>query len=78
MHMLLNESHSAIFARPCVLWTVLPCSSGYHLERGGMSLHDAVGTNCKRAQLLIIKVQVSSICAKGCMLDDGVCILILT
>ena len=27
--------------------TALPCSSGYHLERGGMPLHDAVGINCK-------------------------------
>ena len=26
-----------------MLWT----SGGYHLERGGMSLHDAVGINCK-------------------------------
>ena len=27
--------------------TALPCSGGYHLERSGMSLHDAVGLNCK-------------------------------
>ena len=48
--------------------TALPCSGGYHLERGGMPLHDAVGINCKRAQLLKIKAQVSSIWAKGCIL----------
>ena len=24
------------------------CSSGYHMERGGMPLHDAVGINCKK------------------------------
>ena len=24
------------------------CSGGYHMERGGMPLHDAVGTNCKK------------------------------
>ena len=29
--------------------TALPCSGGYHLERGGMPLHDAVGVNCKNA-----------------------------
>ena len=26
--------------------TALPCSGGYHMERGGMPLHDAVGINC--------------------------------
>ena len=41
----------------------------YHLERGGMPLNDAVGVNCKRALLLKVKAQVSSILAKGCMLD---------
>ena len=25
--------------------TALPCSGGYHLERGGMPLHDAVVIN---------------------------------
>ena len=34
---------------------------------------DAVGTNYNKAQLLKIKEQVSSILAKGCMLDDCVC-----
>ena len=28
--------------------TVLPLSGGYHLERGEMPLHDAVGINCKK------------------------------
>ena len=27
--------------------TALPCSGSYHMERGGMQLHDAVGINCK-------------------------------
>ena len=31
-----------VFFRP-----VLPCSGDYHMERGGMPLHDAVGINCK-------------------------------
>ena len=47
--------------------TALPCSGGYHLEKGGMPLHDAIGINCKRAQQKI-KAQVSSIWAKGCIL----------
>ena len=32
---------------PVFFWTALPCSGGYHMERGGMLLHDAVGINCK-------------------------------
>ena len=27
--------------------TAFPCSGGYHMERGGMPLHDAAGINCK-------------------------------
>ena len=27
--------------------TALQCSAGYHMEMGGMPLHDTVGTNCK-------------------------------
>ena len=29
-------------------WTILPCSGGYHMERGGMPLPDAVGINCEK------------------------------
>ena len=41
------------FTLPFLLGTVffrtaVPCSCGYHMERGGMSLHDAVGINCKK------------------------------
>ena len=39
----------------------------YHMERGGMPLHDAVGVNCKRGLLLKIKVQVPDIWGKGHM-----------
>ena len=53
--------------------TALPCCGGYHLEKGAMSLHDAVGINCK-AQLLKIKAQMSSIWATGSMLMI-VCVL---
>ena len=28
--------------------TALPHSGGYHMERGGMPLHDAVRINCKK------------------------------
>ena len=39
------------FTRPYLLGTVfirtaIPCSGGYHMERGGMKLHDLVGINC--------------------------------
>ena len=41
------------FRRPFLLGPVFfrsafPCSDGYHLERGGMPLHDAVRINCKK------------------------------
>ena len=36
VHMQLNVFHATIFAWPCVHWTALPCSGGYHLDRGGM------------------------------------------
>ena len=69
------------FTWPLLLGSVLsdrpPVSGGYHMERGGMLLRDAVGINCKRAQLLKIKAQVSSIYAKGCMLMT-VCVFYLT
>ena len=41
------------FTRPFLLGpvffrTALPCSGSYHMERGGMPLHDAVRINCKK------------------------------
>ena len=42
-----------------------------------MPLHDAVGINCKKGELLKIKAQVSSIWAKGCILMT-VCAFYLT
>ena len=38
---------SPIFLGPVLFRTALPCSGGYHLERSGVPLHDAVGINCK-------------------------------
>ena len=32
----------------CSFKTALPCSYGYHLEKGGMPLHDAIKINCKK------------------------------
>ena len=47
-HMYLNEFHASIFACPVFFRTALPCSGGYHLERGGTTLHDGFGINCKK------------------------------
>ena len=33
---------------PVFFRTALPCSDGYHMERGGMPLDDMVGINCKK------------------------------
>ena len=33
---------------PVFFRTALPCSGSYHVEMGGMPLHDAVGINCKK------------------------------
>ena len=33
---------------PVLFRTALPCSGGYHLEMGGMPIHDAVEINCKK------------------------------
>ena len=32
---------------PACFRTALPFSGGYHMERGGIPLHDVVGINCK-------------------------------
>ena len=36
---------------PVFVRTTLPFYGGYHLERGGMPLHHAVGKNCKRVSI---------------------------
>ena len=45
---------------PVFFRSALPCSDGYHLERGGVPLHDAVGINCKKGtttenQIAVVK-----------------------
>ena len=68
------------FTRPFLLGlalflTALPCSVGYHMDRGGMLLHDAVGINSKKnPNYCKIMAQMSIIWAKGCMLMI-VCVL---
>ena len=68
------------FTRPILLGPVffrtsLPCSGGYRLEIGGMSLHDAVGINCKKGATTANQgADMSRIWAKGCMLMI-VCVL---
>ena len=36
------------FLRCPVFFPDIPSSGGYHLERSGMPLHDAVGINCNK------------------------------
>ena len=52
---------------PVFFRTALPCSGGYHMERGGMPLHDAVGINSKNGATTENKGADASIWAKGCM-----------
>ena len=59
---------------PVFFRTGLRCSGGSHLERSGMPLHNAVGIT-KKSVTMKIKVQVSSVWAKGCMFEDCVCYL---
>ena len=71
VHMFLNEFHAAIFAWP--FRTTLPCSGGYHLERGGIPLHDA-DVNCNRCATTENQGSDVKYMAMGCMLMI-VCVL---
>ena len=68
------------FTRPSLLGpvfflTTLPCSGGYHMERGRMPLRDAVGINCKKGATS--ENQCSGVKYMGLRvyLDDCVCVL---
>ena len=66
--------------RPSLLGTVffrtaLPCSGGYHVERGGMPLHDAVEINCKKGATTENQDEAVKYMAQGVYLDDCVCVL---
>ena len=57
--------------------TALPCSCGYHMEKGGMPLHDAVGINCKKGATTEHQGSgVKYIWAKGCILMT-VCVCVI-
>ena len=60
---------------PVFFWTALPCSGGFHIERGGMPLHDVVGINCKKGATTENQGSAIKYMAKGVYLDDCVCIL---
>ena len=66
--------------RPSLLGTVFfrtahPCSDGYHIERGGMPLHDAVGINCKKGETTENQDSEVKYMGKWLYLDDCVCVL---
>ena len=68
------------FTRPFLLGTVffrtaILCSGGYHLERGGMQLHDAVGINCKKGATTESQGSGVKYMGEGVYLDDCVCVL---
>ena len=52
--------------------TALPCSGGYHMERGRMPLHDAVGTNCKKGATTKNQGSGVKYMGSGVYLDDCV------
>ena len=56
--------------------TALPCSGGYHLEIGGLPLHDVVGINCKvGAPAENQGAGVKYIWALEFILDECVCVI---
>ena len=68
------------FTRPSLLGpvffrTALPCSGGYHMERGGMPLHDEIGINCKKGATTENQGSGVKYMGSGMYLDDCVCVL---
>ena len=64
------------FLCPLFFRTALPCSGGYHLERGGMPLHDAVGINYEKGATTENKgTGVKNMGYGVCMLNDCVCVI---
>ena len=55
--------------------TALPCSGGFHMERRWMSLHDAVGINCKKDASSENQDSAVKYKGSGVFLDDCVCVL---
>ena len=68
------------FTRPFLLGavffrTALPCSGGYHQERGGMPLHDAVGINRKKGATTENQGADVKYIGYGVYVDDFVCVI---
>ena len=53
---------------PVYFRTPLPCSGGYHIERGGMPLHDVVVINCKKGATTENQGSAVKYMARGCIL----------
>ena len=53
----------------------LPYSGGYHLDRGGMPLHDAVGVNCKKDATTENQGADVKYMGLGVYVDDCVCVI---
>ena len=51
--------------------TALPCSGGYHMESGGMQLHDAVGIDCKKGATTENQSSGVKYMGYGMYLDDS-------
>ena len=71
------------FTRPFLLGTVffrtaIPCSLGYHMERGEIPLHDAVGIYCKKGATTENQGSVVKYMGKVAYLDDCVCVCVLS
>ena len=61
---------------PVFFWTTLPCSGGYHIEMGGMPLHDVTGINCKNGTTTENQGSAVKYMAKRCILMT-VCVRVL-
>ena len=62
---------------PVFFRTALPCSGGYHLERGGMPLHDTVGTNYKKCETIENQGAGVKDIGKGVYVDNCVVVISL-
>ena len=55
--------------------TSLPCSGGYHLERGGLPLQDAVDINWKKGATTENQGADVKYMGSGVYVDDCVCVI---
>ena len=54
MHVLMIKFHRTVLLSSSVFRTALPRSGAYHLDRGGMQLHDAVLVHCRKGHVGVI------------------------